>query len=178
MSKHLDCVRLLDVFLANRKVRNQWLEDRWLKAYVRKANRFVDGRLQTSLDIATMSCERPGMGRGSRFIELSHAKNPFEITFLENVINPKLVEHLISYGWVRDGRQDFAPCFYKQRGEGIMDNMVRAHAFQTRQLMRMCYNYDLGDTCLDRQDIYRELNAREHVQTRARRAVAKTKEKQ
>ena len=118
-----DLLSKLMEFLGTDGLRNTWIESKFMKAYVRKSKRLIDNqghqRLSDCLDLATLEIDEKhqGKGLGSDFIRLAHEANPYEFTFLENVLNERFCVHLIGLGWARVPvsirTQGDCPCLYK-----------------------------------------------------------------
>jgi hypothetical protein len=115
-----DLLSKLMEFLGTDGLRNAWIENKVMKAYVRKSKRLInDQELSDCLDLATMEIDEKhqGKGLGSDFIRLAHEANPYEFTFLENVLNERFCVHLIGLGWARVPvsirTQGYCLCLYK-----------------------------------------------------------------
>lgn len=93
---------------------NKWLEFDEFKVYVRKTNRFLFGKIYTSLDIASIEvCEREQRkGICKNFIKRVHDNNPFDVTYIENVLNHYLSDHLERNGWMATG-SELPKSYYK-----------------------------------------------------------------
>lgn len=87
-----------------------WIENEKIKVYVRKAHRLINKQMLVSLDLATIEVAPSFQNQGlcSNFIKSAHAVNPFDITFIENVLDENLRRHLIKNDWISAGES-----FYK-----------------------------------------------------------------
>lgn len=86
----------------NKRVNNTWLEDDLIKIYIRKGRRLYKGDPFTTLEIANVSIEEEinqKKGLFSAFLTKAHELNPWQATYIENVINPFLFNHLLKKGW-------------------------------------------------------------------------------
>lgn len=92
-------------------LRNVWLEDENGKVYVRKSRRFLNGEAITTLDIASIEA----IVRGKGFFKTVRvaAENSGLSVYVENVLEPRLVDHLLRNGYTMIGDRNFTPCFYK-----------------------------------------------------------------
>lgn len=84
-------------------VYNLWLGDDTMKVYVRKGRHMVyPGKLSTTLDIASVEVDEDKQGQGvfSDFLDKAHEMNPWDATYIENVLNPVLATSLIRHGWL------------------------------------------------------------------------------
>lgn len=76
-------------------IHNQWIkEGRGLSVYVRQGRRYIKGTYYNTLDLATITSNKPGSGQLTPFIEKSEAlalKYHFEMIFIENVLNERLL---------------------------------------------------------------------------------------
>lgn len=112
-------IKLLNEFI-NGESRNQWLNSKRLNVYVRKALRYINKieiRGTTpikTLDIANISVNEGyvGKGLGMQFLKEAHEANPFNVTFIENVLNPSFEEKLRKDGWIEI---EDTKCFYKRK---------------------------------------------------------------
>jgi hypothetical protein len=93
--------RLFQVFINSRQ-RNQWLETDTIKIYIRKGTHMIDGNLAKTLDIANINIDETerGQGVGTMLIDWLHQQNPFPVTHVENIQNPRLYTHLKRLGWL------------------------------------------------------------------------------
>jgi predicted acetyltransferase len=83
----------LDAFLASsRNVASARLhiEDEFMRVYVRKSTRLLDGAKRTTLDIATVEVDEQHRGKGhfGRFLAYAEIVNPFEALYIESVLDP------------------------------------------------------------------------------------------
>jgi hypothetical protein len=90
---------------------NQWLEDDIMQVYVRKATRLIENELKTTLDIANIEVYDKGKGTGSQFFNEAHKINPWQATYFENVLNPRLGKFLLANGYKQDS--SMPPSYYK-----------------------------------------------------------------
>ena len=116
---------LLKRFLKDKTARNAWLESKDLRVYVRKSRRLLNTyALHDCLDIATLeiteSKQRKGLGSG--FIRQAPELNPYEYTYLENVLNPGFLKHLTNAGWFPVNTESLDTCLYRP----VMKNQSRA----------------------------------------------------
>lgn len=100
-------------------VRNRYVSDEYgmCQVYARKARRNVNGKMAFTLDIANISVDGGlrGNGIGMRVINKMHEMNPYQITFIESLLNEQLHQRLINDGWLPvDGA--YPPCVYKVAG--------------------------------------------------------------
>ena len=95
-----------------------WLENADMKVYVRKSKRFIEGKMVTALDIASVEVapEKRSQGLFTRFLNLAHRMNPFDATYIENALDDRFAE----YFWRRDWEltDDVTRCFYKKKNQG------------------------------------------------------------
>lgn len=94
--------------------RNQWLETHTIKIYMRKATHAIGGQVVKTLDIANIHIDETerGQGVGTMLIDWLHQQNPFPVTFVESIQNPRLYTHLKARGWL-DVNDTEPPCVYK-----------------------------------------------------------------
>lgn len=85
-------------------VRNLWLEDEVMKVYVRKGYHIVfpGSRASVTLDIASVSVNEENQQQGywTNFLAKAHEMNPWEATFIECVLEPRLAASLLKHGWM------------------------------------------------------------------------------
>ena len=91
---------------------SQWIITKHVEVYIRLSFRMVGGERVSSLDIATIVANPSGQGIGTRFIDVAHAMNPLQITFVENVLFGPLESHLKDAGWVKHSLEY---CYYKDK---------------------------------------------------------------
>lgn len=80
-----------------------WLEDQYMKVYVRKTKRFnpTNNEAQACLDLASFEVkfEHRRQGHTTQFINEAHSVNPFRLTYIENVGSKRFIGHLILMGF-------------------------------------------------------------------------------
>lgn len=97
--------------------RNKWLEGQdTIKVYVRKGHRLINGAVVKTLDIATIEVnpDLQGRGIGMHVINWMHENNPFNVTFIESILNDNLYATLKREGWI-DVPNSNPPSVYKQK---------------------------------------------------------------
>ena len=94
------CLSLLLGFLESED-RNKWLKDRYLRVYVRKSRRMIEGDFLSALDIASIQATFPGKGHGTKFLMEAERISPFAVTFVECVHNERFRGWLVRNGWAR-----------------------------------------------------------------------------
>lgn len=105
-------IQQLEQFLQEAEERfvfTKWLADDKMKVYVRKGRHILSpavGKAQITLDVASVDVleEFQGQGLFSEFLEKAHEMNPWEATYVENVLNPRLGAFLVRSGWMVDTR--------------------------------------------------------------------------
>lgn len=96
----------LDDFIANalrsKFTANAWLDYEFMKVYVRKGIHRIENSMYTCLDIASVEVDPQMQKRGlfQNFLTKAHEKNPWDVTYIENVLNPNLADHLSRHGWI------------------------------------------------------------------------------
>lgn len=110
--------KALDEFLSGR-VRSTWVQEGYASVYLRKSQRYVEGRVVTALDIANIVvdpiCWR--MGVCTETFRVLHSNNPYQITYVENVLNNYLFDHLKKAGYILLPHK-YDRCFYKRTYSG------------------------------------------------------------
>lgn len=100
-------------------VRNRYISDEFgiCQVYARKARRMVNGHMSFTLDIANISVDGGlrGNGIGMRVINKMHEMNPYQITYIESLLNEQLHQRLLNDGWLPD-EGTYPPCVYKKAG--------------------------------------------------------------
>lgn len=112
----------LRLFLTS-NLRNQWIHTRRINIYVRKGNHLVNKKITGTLDISNISVNEKYKGRNlaMQFIDDAHKINPFEYTYIENVLNPKLEDKLKDDEW-KELSGIFPLCYVKKRrNNGTID---------------------------------------------------------
>jgi len=103
-----------DRFLAS-NLRSTWLEVRSVHAYVRKSQRFIDGRLRNFIDIANVRVAKAKRGKGvfKGLVQLAMQVDSYEGVYVECVMNEQLAAHLNRNNWTMIDRSP--PDFYKRK---------------------------------------------------------------
>jgi len=85
--------------------RNLHLHRRGFKAYVRRSHRLLDDRWVKTLDIASISISEKERGRGwfKNFRRIVEAVNPWDATYYEAVLNPRLDAYFRKEGLSSNG---------------------------------------------------------------------------
>lgn len=83
--------------------RNLWLEDSIMKVYVRKSTRFIDDEKLIALDIATVEVDQKYQGKGifSKFLDYVQNSNPWDVVYVESVLNPIVLKMLEKRGYTQ-----------------------------------------------------------------------------
>jgi hypothetical protein len=105
----------LEEFISSKTARNAYVKEVGFKTlYVRKnKKRFISGRfVYTVLDIASLETLHPGEGNWTSLFNRIREKYPEWTIFVENVMNPKFEEILVSQGFAIAEPQLNPPCFY------------------------------------------------------------------
>lgn len=98
-------------------LRNLWLEDDDMKVYVRKG-RHILGTGQNAvitLDIATVEVNEGKQNQGiwTNFLYHAHEMNPWDATYIENILNPILSVSLVKNGWIPVIKPGlYSECYY------------------------------------------------------------------
>lgn len=93
---------------------NEWLKSDEMEVYVRRGRHVIyPGKISVCLDIATINVHERRQGIFSQFVEEAHALNPWEFTYIENVLTGFLIPHLVRNNWTPIGESD--ACFYKPK---------------------------------------------------------------
>jgi hypothetical protein len=106
----------LKIFIENasesRFGKSEWLHFDFMQVYVRKGFHKIENKLCTCLDIASIEVdeEKQNQGLFKNFLLQAHDLNPWDATYIENVLNPHLAKHLIKNGWIQIGES-----FYKTK---------------------------------------------------------------
>src|SRR5579864_6244189 len=72
------------------RMHRQWLENAAMRVYLRKTQRIIQRRVLTCLDIASIEIEEQYYRRGlfSSFVTKVQEMNPYQVTYLEQALNP------------------------------------------------------------------------------------------
>lgn len=73
---------------------------RSISVYTRKGVHRISGETRKTLDIANITVARPGKGLGMATIALMHKINPFEVTYIESILNEGFAKRLLRDGWL------------------------------------------------------------------------------
>lgn len=80
---------------------NEWLYGEDMEVYVRRSRRlFNNDSYDMCLDIANIHVYEKGQGIFTAFLEEAHYLNPWVVTFVENVLNPRLCDFLLRQGFI------------------------------------------------------------------------------
>jgi hypothetical protein len=97
--------------VGNRKyMTNEWLMADDMKVYVRRGYHVCG----FCLDVASVEVYDKGQGTFTRFLEVAHALNPWDATFVECVHNERLAAFLVRKGFARDTADPQS--FYLKKG--------------------------------------------------------------
>lgn len=98
-------------------VRNRYVADEFevCSVYTRKARHNINGRMAFTLDIANISVDGGlrGNGIGMDVINKIHVMNPYQVTYIESLLNEGLHQRLLNEGWL-PVEGTYPPCLYKQ----------------------------------------------------------------
>lgn len=95
---------------------NSWLYHTGFKTYVRIGARYIEGKLCTTFEIASIEIpeRRRGKGLFTQFLKDVFVLTDCEYVYIENVLNDRLAEHLERSGWVLDSMHENDRCYYKK----------------------------------------------------------------
>ena len=91
----------------------RWISDDVMKVYVRKSRRYINDKLIICLDLASIEVieNKRGQGIFTAFLGYAHALNPWDVTYIENVLAPRFARYFRNNNWCE--RDIFPPSFYK-----------------------------------------------------------------
>lgn len=95
---------------------SRWIGDDQMKVYVRKSKRQLKDQLVDCFDVASIEVypQFQNQGLGGTFLKIAHEANPYFATYIENVMDENLMNHLQKNGWMRTPDSDsIIPSFYK-----------------------------------------------------------------
>jgi GNAT superfamily N-acetyltransferase len=104
-------------------VRNAWVDlDVPASLYLRKAHRLIDGRMQFTLDLATVEVSEECQGTGvfTRLLDLLEkhtVDGSFDALYVENILEPRLVPFLERRGYQRTPESGLIPCLFKRKND-------------------------------------------------------------
>jgi hypothetical protein len=112
--------KFLDLSVHEKFYKNQWVEvcegQEYIKFYLRASTRRLekDHIAIKVLDIATIELSKglQNKGIGMQLINFLHSSNPYQGTYIENVLNSYLENKLIRDGWKS---HLYANCYYKNK---------------------------------------------------------------
>lgn len=107
----------LEKFLADAQPRLQstrWLCVRDMEVYVRKSRRLLDGKWYVCLDLANIMVlpAKRGQGRFTSFLETALRINPWQATYVENVLEERFRSFFRRRGWTEVPHGEGPPSFY------------------------------------------------------------------
>jgi len=110
----------LNQFIEDANVRNTWIQEADLDAYVRKSFRLLDASssARPCLDIGSIEVDEPNRGKGifTAFLERFEqvAKKANRAVYIESILNPRLKTFLLSKGYqLLPNTSDLSPCVFK-----------------------------------------------------------------
>jgi len=111
-----EIIHQLKIFLES-KQRIAWIKDDSMSVYVRKGTRYLNKHLSKTLDIASVEVEENKRNQGvwTEFLKEAHKINPYQATFIENVLNPVLEKSLVKNGWKVVDATLTPPSFWMQK---------------------------------------------------------------
>jgi hypothetical protein len=83
-----------------------------MKVYVRRGRHLLEGKLRSTLDIATIDVVEQGKGTFTSFLDLAQKLNPWDATYIENVLEPRFATYFLKRGWLEANFDSPTPCFY------------------------------------------------------------------
>lgn len=108
-----ECRAKITEFLQGRE-RNTYLYiDGIASVYVRKGHHLIEKNMLSTFDIGSINVYEPGQGTGTIIIELIHEMNPYDVTFIESLLNTRLHSRLLLSGWKNVAGSN-PPCVYKR----------------------------------------------------------------
>ena len=99
---------------------NAWIADERgiFNFYVRKGRHVVEDEIVSTLDVANVKISEgyQRKGQGDSMLQYLHDVNPYDATYIENVINPGWAVHLTETKWKpadRRSQSGLSPCLFK-----------------------------------------------------------------
>ena len=86
-----------------RRAYRDYLENEQIRLYLRKSRRIIGEKVRFCLDIASIEIAEEYQGRGlfTKIMALLHEMNPYEVSYLESILNPVLEEWCKKRRWVQ-----------------------------------------------------------------------------
>lgn len=96
-------------------IKNTWARDSDVEVYIRNTRRVCGDVVLSTLDIASINVTKPGRGFWTKFIKEVHAINPWEATYVENVLNQRFERWFVKHGWTQQ-KDILPPSFFLLTG--------------------------------------------------------------
>src|SRR3989344_4673878 len=93
-------INLIHQFLSTPE-RNAWLYSADMQLYIRKSKRVINSQIVTTLDIANITVYHKGQGIFKKFIKEFHEINPYQASYIESILEPRLVSWCQRNGWTQ-----------------------------------------------------------------------------
>ena len=79
----------LEEFISSKHIRNQWISEPHLRAYVRKSNRLIEGQVIRCFDLASIEIDASEWNKGhlTRFLRRLKTEQDMPI-YVESILNP------------------------------------------------------------------------------------------
>ena len=103
-------------------------ESGFASLYVRVAKRHINGKLQTTIDLANMTASKPGNGAFTKLVERLRAQYGL-IIYVECVLNPRLAAKLVRMGFVQHTQHDPSSYYLLPEKEWFMMKDPVAYEF-------------------------------------------------
>jgi hypothetical protein len=97
----IDIITQLDVFILS-NIRTAWLENKYMKVYVRKAFHNIDGVCECTFDVANVTVFTKYQKRGHFKNLMQHVETLGRSIYVESINNPDLKSMLIKNGYTID----------------------------------------------------------------------------
>lgn len=99
----------------NTTARNKWFRRDGVDVYIRRANRYIDGKMVTSFDVANIEVRKQRKGSFTKFLDYFEQNIGTDIIYVESVLNPVLYPYLERRGYIlhTELSDDFSKTYYK-----------------------------------------------------------------
>lgn len=93
----------LDQFLSEERLNNSWIREKHIDVYVRRSKRFIGNQSYSMLDVGSVEVDENfrGLGIFTAFLVRyeKEAKKLKRGVYIESILNPRLLKHLLSKGY-------------------------------------------------------------------------------
>ena len=110
----------LTEFISSEHIRNQWISEPHLRAYVRRSNRLIEGKSIKCFDLASIEVDHEHWNKGHLTHLLRRLKEEQDLPiYVESILNPAVTNVCRKEGFIIQEREYDVIAYYGVKPESL-----------------------------------------------------------